>query len=439
VALRWFKKRKTEENKQEDLTQPLSQDLQPEQALEVQQTSESVEVLEEGPRHEEAEETTPPHQESAVLAEEGPETAKQGFFSRLRKERTQKPTPKDSQEPPAEQHLQPEATQEAQRISRTVETAEQEVAAEREKQGFFRRLTNRLSKTRESFVSRVDQLLLGKKEIDEELLEELEEILITSDLGVQTTIALIERVRQKVERKDLREPEELKQALQGEILTFLKVLPQPERMGQGKPHVIMVVGVNGTGKTTTIGKLAARYVKEGKRVLLIAGDTFRAAAVEQLEIWAERVGAEVVRHRGKADPSAVVYDGIQAAVSRGVDVVVIDTAGRLHTKVNLMEELKKIRRTVAQQLPGAPHETLLVLDATTGQNAISQAQLFHEAIEITGIALAKLDGTAKGGIVVGICNSLGIPLQYIGLGEKVDDLQEFHSDAFVKALFQGGG
>jgi len=288
-------------------------------------------------------------------------------------------------------------------------------------------------------VSRVDQLLLGKKEIDDELLEELEEILITSDIGVQATMALIERVREKVERKDLSKPEELKQALQDEILTLLDVVPGPAAVVHGNPHVIMVVGVNGTGKTTTIAKLSARYVKEGKRVLLIAADTFRAAAVEQLEIWAERVGADLVRHKGKADPSAVVYDGIQAAVSRGVDIVLIDTAGRLHTKVNLMEELKKIRRTVTGQLPDAPHETLLVLDATTGQNAISQAQLFHKAIEITGIALAKLDGTAKGGIVVGICDTLALPLRYIGLGEQVNDLQEFDAHAFVKALFKGAG
>lgn len=334
------------------------------------------------------------------------------------------------------QDLEPEAPQEeGADTAEPVEPVEATGASETEKQGFLRRLRNRLSKTRQGFVSRVDQLLLGKKEIDEALLEELEEILITSDLGVRTTLALIEKVREKVERKSLSNPEELKEALQSEILAFLKVPPRPGRIAEEKPHVIMVVGVNGVGKTTTIGKLGARYVKEGKRVLLIAADTFRAAAVEQLEIWAERIGAELVRHKGKSDPSAVVYDGIHAAKARGVDVVIIDTAGRLHTKVNLMEELKKIRRTVARQLPDAPHETLLVLDATTGQNAISQAQLFHEALEVTGIALVKLDGTAKGGIVVGISDSLGLPLQYIGLGEKVEDLQDFNPDAFMKALF----
>ncbi len=313
--------------------------------------------------------------------------------------------------------------------------AEEPVEVREEKQGLFRRLRSRLSKTRKGFVSRVDRLVLGKKEIDEALLEELEEILITSDIGVQTAMALIENVRVKVARKDLKDPLELKQALQNEILSFLTIQPQLRPMPAEKPHVIMVVGVNGTGKTTTIAKLGARYVKAKKRVLLIAGDTFRAAAVEQLEIWAERIGADIVRHGEQADPSAVVYDGLQAAKSRAVDVVIIDTAGRLHTKVNLMEELKKIRRTADRQIPGAPHEILLVLDATTGQNAISQAQLFHEALEITGIALAKLDGTAKGGIVVGICSTLGLPLKYIGLGEKVEDLQEFDHEAFVKALF----
>jgi fused signal recognition particle receptor len=343
-----------------------------------------------------------------------------------------------SQEEPREsleQDQKPEAAEGGEEIPEVVEPVDATVAPGVEKQGFFRRLRNRLSKTRKGFVSRVDELLLGKKEIDEALLEDLEEILITSDLGVHTTMALIENVREKVERKHLSHAEELKDALQSEILAFLKAPPRPGPIAEGKPHVIMVVGVNGVGKTTTIGKLGARYVKEGKRVLLIAADTFRAAAVEQLEVWAERISAELVRHKDKSDPSAVVYDGICAAKARGVDVVIIDTAGRLHTRVNLMEELKKIRRTVTRQLPDAPHEILLVLDATTGQNAISQAQLFHEALEITGIALVKLDGTAKGGIVVGICDSLGLPLQYIGLGEKVEDLQDFNPDAFMKALF----
>jgi len=368
---------------------------------------------------------------------------KKGFFARFRK----KEATKVSEEPPREEPEEEPKEESIEEIPQTaaVEQVEEEVERaepgedqpppEEEKQSFFQRLRDRLSKTRKAFTDRVDRLLFGKKEIDEELLEELEEILITSDIGVHTAMALIEEVRQQVVRKDLKKPEELKHALQNRILQFLSVPHSPETVPTGKPHVIMVVGVNGVGKTTTIGKLAARFTAQGKRVLLVAADTFRAAAVEQLEIWAQRVGVEIVRHKGKADPSAVAFDGIQAAVSRGADIVIIDTAGRLHTKINLMEELKKMRRTVGKQLAGAPHETLLVLDATTGQNAISQAQLFHEAIEISGIVLTKLDGTAKGGVVVGICHSLGVPLAYIGIGEKVDDLQPFDPDGFMKALF----
>jgi len=303
------------------------------------------------------------------------------------------------------------------------------------KEGFFKRLKGRLSKTRKTLVSRMDRLFLGKKEIDDELLEELEEILITSDIGVKAAMELIENVREKVARKLLNNPEQLKEALVDEMTGFLQSPPAPPRITHQKPYVIMVVGVNGVGKTTTIGKIAARYKKEGKDVLLIAGDTFRAAAIEQLEIWGERVGADVIRQKSGSDPSAVVFDGIEAAQARNIDVAIIDTAGRLHTKVNLMKELQKIHRVISRKCPDAPHEVLLVLDATTGQNAISQAQVFHEAINITGIALTKLDGTAKGGIAVGICNELKIPLQYIGIGEQIEDLQDFDAKEFVDALF----
>jgi len=354
-----------------------------------------------------------------------------------RKRETDKGPEETAQEDPPPEQI--EKTPEA---DETEKPEEETPVPQAPKQRFFVRLRNRLSNTRKAFTGRLDNLVLGKKEIDEKLFEELEEILITSDIGVQTTAALIEKVRERVERKDLTGPGELKHALQSEILAFLKVSSKPVYMPHNKPHVIMVIGVNGVGKTTFIGKLSDRYVRQGQQVLLIAADTFRAAAVEQLEIWGDRVGAEVIRHKAhevkpgaKTDPSAVVYDGIQAATSRGADVVMIDTAGRLHTKVNLMEQLKKIRRTVARQIAHAPHEILLVLDATTGQNAISQAQLFHEALEVTGIVLTKLDGTAKGGIVVGICHNFKLPIRYIGLGEKVDDLQDFDADAFAKALF----
>ena len=302
------------------------------------------------------------------------------------------------------------------------------------RKGFFSRLKERLTKTRETLISRVDRLVLGRKEIDEDLLDELEEILITSDLGVITTQSLIGSVQQKVKRKELNDPARLKEYLQQEIHHFLDV-PKKVPDFSKKPFIILVIGVNGVGKTTTIGKLAHRFRGQGQKVLLVAGDTFRAAAGEQLEIWASRSGAEIIRKKEGSDPSAVVFDAIKAARSRAMDVVLIDTAGRMHTRVNLMEELRKIRRVIQKEIPDGPHQTLLILDATMGQNVISQARIFHQALEITGIILTKLDGTAKGGITVGICNELKIPIEYIGIGEKVEDLQPFNAEEFVRALF----
>jgi fused signal recognition particle receptor len=304
------------------------------------------------------------------------------------------------------------------------------------KEGFFARLKLGLSKTRGGFTGKLDQLLFGKKEINEDLLEGLEEILFSSDLGVATTRDLVQRVQQGVARKELDRPEKLREALKSQIRTFLEV-PEPAHRtpGSGEPLVIMFIGVNGVGKTTTIGKVAQLFKGEGKTVLLVAGDTFRAAAVEQLEIWGQRAGAEVVKQREGSDPSAVVYDALGAALSRQTEVVLIDTAGRLHTKINLMDELEKIHRVAGKRLAGAPHEVWLVLDATTGQNAIAQAEVFHKVLGITGIILTKLDGTAKGGIVVGICHQLKIPIRFIGIGEKVDDLRPFDAGDFVEAIF----
>ncbi|MEW6187181.1 MAG: signal recognition particle-docking protein FtsY [Thermodesulfobacteriota bacterium] len=316
----------------------------------------------------------------------------------------------------------------------TPEVSSPSTAAQENKKGFFARLKDRLTKTRETLVTRVDRLVLGKKEIDEDLLEELEEILITSDLGVLTTQALIDSIQQKVKRRELDDPERLKAYLQQEIQQFLDV-PQKRIDSSLKPFVILIIGVNGVGKTTTIGKLAGRFQAQGKKVLLVAADTFRAAAGEQLEIWAGRSGAEIIRQKEGSDPSAVVFDALKAAKAREMDLVLIDTAGRLHTRVNLMEELKKIRRVVQKAIPEGPHLTWLILDATMGQNAISQARLFHEAMEVDGIILTKLDGTAKGGIIVGISNELKIPIEYIGIGEKADDLQPFNPEEFVQALF----
>ena len=307
---------------------------------------------------------------------------------------------------------------------------------EKPKTGFFERLKQGLSKTSESLVGRIDRLILGKKKIDADTLEELEEILITADIGVTTTVELIRVLEQRLKRNELNDGEALRETLKEEITRRLLKNASLLDVNRTTPFVIMVVGVNGVGKTTTIGKLASRFVAEGKKVLLAAGDTFRAAAVEQLEVWGDRVGVAVIRHQEGADPSAVVFDACKAAKARETDILIIDTAGRLHTKVNLMEELKKIRRVMGREIPGAPHETLLILDAATGQNAISQARLFKETADVSGIVLTKLDGTAKGGIVVAISNEFDIPVRYIGVGESVEDLREFDPRQFVAALFQ---
>jgi fused signal recognition particle receptor len=304
------------------------------------------------------------------------------------------------------------------------------------RKGLFKRLQERLAKTRSSLVSRVDDLFLGRKEIDAELLDELEEILITADIGVNTTLDLLDDIRNRVSRQELRDPQALKVALKERILAFFAgyedVGMQVPATG---PFVLMVVGVNGVGKTTTIGKIASKFARSGQKVLLVAADTFRAAAIEQLKIWGERVGAEVVAKEQGVDPSAVIYDGLDYAATRDFDVIIVDTAGRLHTKVNLMEELKKIKRVINKKIAGAPHEIMLILDATTGQNSISQAKLFNEAVGLTGLTLTKLDGTAKGGIVVNISHDFNIPIRFIGIGEKLEDLRDFDPREFIEALF----
>ena len=304
-----------------------------------------------------------------------------------------------------------------------------------EKKGFFQRLKDGLVKTHQGMVGKIDELVAGKRKIDDALLEELEEILIGSDIGVPTTQELLGKVTDKVKRKELEDAAQLKKALQEEMFLILNEQQKPIEISAATPFVMMVIGVNGTGKTTTISKMAQRFKAEGKSVLLVAADTFRAAAIEQLEIWGKRTGCEVIKHQGGSDPSAVVFDALKAGKARGSDVILVDTAGRLHTKVNLMEELKKIKRIMARELPGSPHEVLLVLDATTGQNAISQAKMFGQELGVTGLVLTKLDGTAKGGILIGISDELKIPIRYIGIGEKVDDLRDFNARDFVEALF----
>jgi len=301
--------------------------------------------------------------------------------------------------------------------------------------GFLHYMRTRLRKTRQAFIGQLDRIFLGKKEIDRDVLEELEEVLITSDLGVETTQRLIASLEEKLHRKELSDTTGLLVHLKEEISRFLKVDAPPLDVEVHKPFVVMAVGVNGVGKTTTLAKLAAHFKEAGLRVMLVAADTFRAAAIEQLMRWAERVGADLIKQSSGADPAAVVYDAITAAQARGVDVVLIDTAGRLHTKVNLMEELKKVKRVISRQIDTAPHEVLLILDATTGQNAISQTRLFQQELGVSGLVLTKLDGTAKGGIVVGVCQEFQIPIRFIGLGEGLDDLKEFDPEQFVAALF----
>lgn len=308
-------------------------------------------------------------------------------------------------------------------------------SGEKEKKGWFVRLREGLARTRESFVERVDALVLGKKQLDPIFFDDLEEVLVEADLGVPTTLAIIEHLQTTLKRDELADGLAVRRALEARILDMLRTAEHPLDVGRARPFVVMVIGVNGVGKTTTIGKLAARYRGEGRSVLVAAGDTFRAAAVEQLEIWSRRAGADVIKQAMGTDSSAVAFDAARAARARGVDVLLVDTAGRLHTKVNLMEELKKVRRVVGREVDGAPHEVLLVLDATTGQNAIQQARLFTEEAGVTGLALTKLDGTAKGGVVIAIANELKLPIRYIGVGEKVEDLRDFRASEFVEALF----
>lgn len=302
--------------------------------------------------------------------------------------------------------------------------------------GFFDQLKQGLSKTRESLTAKIETTILGYADIDDELLDELEEILIMADVGVATTETLMKAVRQGIKKKEIREPEDLKPFLEKEITALLLKGGAGIRMAANGPTVLLIVGVNGAGKTTTIGKLSAFYHHYGKKVMLAAADTFRAAASDQLAIWGERTAAEVIRHEEGSDPAAVVFDAVKAAKARQIDVLLVDTAGRLQTKTNLMAELEKINRVIAREIPGAPHETLLVLDATTGQNAVSQAKLFTQAAPVTGVVLTKLDGTAKGGVVIGIKAELGIPIKWLGVGEAVEDLRPFVAEDFAKALFE---
>ncbi len=293
-----------------------------------------------------------------------------------------------------------------------------------------------LAKTRSGWISRLGEVFAGRKELDPSVVDEIEKILLTADIGVRTSQKLLEEIRQSLSRQELREPDAVWAFLRQRTAEILTLETQEIDFGASRPFVLLIIGVNGSGKTTTIGKLAAKLVADGKKVLLAAGDTFRAAATEQLEIWGNRVGATLVRGKEGADPSSVIFEGARRAATEGFDVVIADTAGRLHTKTDLMQELQKVRRVLGKAVPGAPHETWLVIDSTNGQNAIAQAQIFTQAMQVTGIVLTKLDGTAKGGVVLGIADQLQIPVRFIGIGEKVDDLRRFDPEEFVEALYQ---
>lgn len=298
------------------------------------------------------------------------------------------------------------------------------------------RLKAGIEKTRTGLVERLEDVVSGRKEIDADLLDELEYTLITADIGVQTTSEILESIRQRVDRRQVGDAGQIKQLIKEHLLEVLEAVDRPLPRVMEPPAVVVVVGVNGSGKTTTIGKLAQRYKSEGHSVLLCAADTFRAAAIEQLQVWGSRTSTDVIRQTAGADPSAVLFDALQAAKARKMDYVIVDTAGRLHTKTNLMAELEKMRRTAAKVIPSAPHEVLLVLDATTGQNGLEQARKFTESSGVTGIVLTKLDGTAKGGIVVAIARELSLPIRYVGVGEQVDDLLPFEPDKFIASLFE---
>jgi fused signal recognition particle receptor len=320
----------------------------------------------------------------------------------------------------------------AEAVSVLAETAvvEEEIPVSSEK------LRKGLEKTRTRFWSRLKMLFSFRRKIDESVLEELEDILIGADIGVRSVQKLVHELHEAWKSRTITETSQIHDFIKDRLKEGLRSLQVDINYAPTPPTVIMVVGVNGVGKTTAIAKLANTFIKDGKKVMVAAGDTFRAAAVDQLDIWSKRIGAEIVKHQTGSDPAAVAYDALEASIARGIDVVIVDTAGRLHTHENLMNELGKIKRVISRRISGAPHEVLMVLDATTGQNAISQAKMFKQAVDVTGIFLAKLDGTAKGGFVLGMRNEINIPVKYVGLGEKADDIEKFNPDAFVDALFE---
>lgn len=404
------KKKHQEETDEELLAQNEAEEIQPGEAADGDIPAEAGE---DAPQQAAEAETAP---EEPVTAPEEPEEPE---------------SPEEPEEPLQAAEAEPEPDE-----SEPEETPElpEESEEKPKKVGFFEKLKNGLKKTKDGFMSKLELLMNSFTKIDEDFFEELEETLILSDIGAETSMEICDKLRQAVKRTGATDPADVKQLLRGIIAEMLT--GGNELRTDTKPSVIMVIGVNGAGKTTTIGKLAANLKSQGKKVIVAAADTFRAAAIDQLNVWTDRAGVDIVKHSEGSDPAAVVFDALSAAKARGADVVLCDTAGRLHNKKNLMEELKKIARVIDREVPDACVETLLVLDATTGQNAVNQAKLFSESAEITGIVLTKLDGTAKGGIIIPIKNELGIPVKLVGVGEKIDDLQPFIPEDYVQALFE---
>lgn len=404
------KKKHQEETDEELLAQNEAEESQPGEAADGDIPAENGE---DAPQQAAEAETAP---EEPVTAPEEPEELE---------------SPEEPEEPLQAAEAEPEPDESEQEETQELPEESEEKP---KKVGFFEKLKNGLKKTKDGFMSKLELLMNSFTKIDEDFFEELEETLILSDIGAETSMEICDKLRQAVKRTGATDPADVKQLLRGIIAEMLT--GGNELRTDTKPSVIMVIGVNGAGKTTTIGKLAANLKSQGKKVIVAAADTFRAAAIDQLNVWTDRAGVDIVKHSEGSDPAAVVFDALSAAKARGADVVLCDTAGRLHNKKNLMEELKKIARVIDREVPDACVETLLVLDATTGQNAVNQAKLFSESAEITGIVLTKLDGTAKGGIIIPIKNELGIPVKLVGVGEKIDDLQPFIPEDYVQALFE---
>ncbi len=362
------------------------------------------------------------------------EKKRTGFLGRLFKRNRPGDKPQEKDVLNEEEYLQEDETKPPEETEYDQKIVESKLEDQDEAKNLLRLKTG-LTKTRTGFLKSLDGIFVGKKELDEQVLSRLEEVLLRADIGVQTSYELLEQVTERVKRREIDDPAKVIKHIRDMVRQSLEQVESPLRVGYGtEPFVVMVIGVNGSGKTTTIAKIAARHKAANRKVMLVAGDTFRAAAVEQLQIWGDRIGCDVVKGKPQADPSSIVFEAMDRAIKDDFELVLVDTAGRLHTRIPLMEELKKVRRTLGKRIPSAPHETLLVIDSSMGQNAILQARTFNEAIPVTGIAMTKLDGTSKGGVIVGISKELKIPIRFVGIGEKMDDLRDFNARQFAEAM-----